>query len=136
MFDFHFKFKYSLLILLIGLCGIGLLFFIYQVEVFAESPDLEDLGESSYVQPNYNRTDPIEPDWYRQNRENVGVCEYDQSNPSEISNISIFYIAVKNKTSWYLWKVHSKKYGSYKEFKKQAGHKGSISSDLRKIFRK
>lgn len=96
------------------------------------------------ITPNYGRTDPVEPDWYadKGDRKSIFGDNYSETSVSDdkISRFSHSYNVLKVKTYWYLWKSHTKQYGSYDEFNKYLGKKPSISKELKKdlklIFKK
>lgn len=112
------------------------MFILSPSEAFAATPEPEAYIERTL--PNYGRTDPIEPDWYTQDRTNVNVNQCDDQlfngNEHKIHKFSGYYISLKNRTSWYMWKCHTKKYGSYADFKKSSRFNTSISQDIKKLF--
>ena len=123
MVKFYF-YSYSRFILVILI--LILYFYFSQIEVFAMAPEYS--GD-------------IEPDWYTQDRTDVGVCESSNEDQSTIhfvpikSKISAYYIAFKNKTSLFLWKRHSsKQYSSYEDFKRHSNYNTSLSWDLKRLF--
>lgn len=76
--------------------------------VFNNPDDIQPVQQDSY-----GTTTNIENDWYATN------------NPYNmkpiISNNKPFYtlfISMKRRTYWYIWKIHSEEYSSYKDFKK------------------
>jgi hypothetical protein len=119
-----------------------LFIFSFQTEVFAmvTDPRSEDLIESSKPLSNYGRTDHIESDWYGEDRRDIGVKQSDSDSEKLATNykrnhkFSDYYIEIKNKTSWILWKRQSKNYDSYIDFKRRGGFNRSISADFKNLF--
>lgn len=100
-------------------------------------PDADSGGADSL--PNYGKNDP-EPDWYAQDRSNVGVAQDEAADEvlsiydTKKSKLTSFYEGFKKKTSWYLWNRYKNKYDTYEDFKRSEVYNSSISSDFRKLL--
>lgn len=112
------------------------IFILFPYEAFVAAPYPETPMESYRTLPYYGRTDPIEPDWYAQDRSNVNTWQDEQLEVSPIvqknSKFLKFYISLKTRTCWYMRQCHSKKYGSYGDLRKTGKFNISLSQDIRK----
>lgn len=140
----HFILKYRVFIFII-FSLLGYVWF-FPSEAFAEPTDVDHTGvynESPRSLPNYNKKGDIEPDFYSGDRSAEGVSQFEDesdnidlvNNNNEYSKMSTIYISLKYKSSWYLINKHRKNYGSYQDYRQNSNLKGSISKDIKSLFK-
>lgn len=82
----------------------------------------------------YGTSPPHEKDWYADNQPNV-------RSPVDTNNSTfVFYLTIKRRAYWYIWKIHSTEYDNYKDFKRAWNPKNSVRkeifNDIKKAFLK
>lgn len=97
---------------------------------------LSPAREADIIQPShmdlYGTSPPHEYDWYANNQPNI-ISSVDTDNST-----FVFYLTIKRRAYWYIWKIHSTEYNSYKNFKQAWNPKNSVRkeifNDIKKAF--
>ena len=147
----YFLWKYYYLIIIILLSLLSFLFNIYfPHEAFAMEPPkdwiIDHYGNKQYVGPDaygYFNNHGFSNNYSETVKSDLGpscTTQIEDEFTSHNENNSEFtlYLAIKRRTYWYIWKIHSTEYNSYKDFKRawnpNSSFRKDFFNDIKKAF--
>ncbi len=91
--------------------------------VIETNPDINQFSNRD----SYGASAPYEKDWYANNDPHIIQPPINKGN-----SIYSMFTLLKRRTFWYAWKIHSKDYSSYKDFRSSWDPRNSIRKEILK----